>query len=141
MQEHDLETVAQIERTAYPFPWSYGIFRDCLRAGYGCWVLEQAGEVIGYAILTVAAGEAHLLNVCVVPDAQGNGYGRRIMKRMIDLARYAQAERVFLEVRPTNQRAIGLYGRLGFAEIGRRPGYYPSHAGREEALVMALDLR
>lgn len=136
----DLEQIESIERQAYSHPWTEGIFRDCLRAGYGCWSLEQAGEVIGYGILSAAAGEAHVLNVCVVPDAQGEGHGTRLMKRLIDLARWHQAERIFLEVRPSNERAIALYQRLGFAAIGRRPGYYPAEDGREDALVMALPL-
>jgi len=140
MRLEDLEQIAAIEQQAYSHPWTEGIFRDCLRAGYSCWSLEQAGEIIGYGILSAAAGEAHVLNVCVLPEAHGEGHGRRLMKRLIDLARWHQAERIFLEVRPSNSRAIGLYQRLGFAEIGRRPGYYPDGKGREDALVMALSL-
>jgi len=140
MREFDLEAVAQIEQQNYAFPWTFGIFRDCLRAGYGCMVLEQAGEVVGYGILSVAAGEAHVLNVSVASDVQGQGLGRRMMRRLIDMARWHRAERVFLEVRPTNTRAIALYEKLGFAEIGRRPGYYPDTHGREDAVVMALEL-
>ena len=140
MREFDLEAVAQIEQQNYDFPWTYGIFRDCLRAGYGCMVLEQAGEVIGYAILSVAAGEAHVLNVSVLADAQGQGHGRRLMKRLLDLARWHGAGRVFLEVRPSNHAAIKLYEDLGFVEIGRRPGYYPAADGREDALVLAIQL-
>lgn len=140
MQETDLEQVAAIERQSYPYPWSFGIFSDCLRAGYGCWVMEQAGEVIGYGILSVAAGEAHVLNVCMSPDARGGGHGKRMMKRLIDVARWHRAERVFLEVRPSNPGAISLYKKLGFEEIGRRPGYYPAANGREDAVVMALPL-
>ena len=140
MQQEDLEQVVAIERQAYSHPWSEGIFRDCLRAGYNCWSLEQAGEVIGYGILSAAADEAHVLNVCVLPEAQGAGHGTRLMKRLIDLARWHRVERIFLEVRPSNVRAITLYQRLGFTEIGRRPGYYPSARGREDALVLALSL-
>lgn len=140
MRETDLERVLEIETRAYPFPWTAGIFHDCLRAGYGCWVLEREGQVIGYGILSVAAGEAHVLNVCVMPSAQGAGHGRRLMKRLIDLARWHRAERVYLEVRPSNPRAIALYHDMGFNEIGRRPNYYPATNGREDALVMAYEL-
>jgi ribosomal-protein-alanine N-acetyltransferase len=140
MQEHDLDRVMQIERLAYPFPWTQGIFRDCLRGGYGCWVMERDAEVIGYGILNVAAGEAHILNVCVAPSAQGHGHGRHLVRRLIDLARWHRADRVFLEVRPSNPRAIALYHSLGFNEIGRRPRYYPAHGGREDAIVMAQEL-
>jgi ribosomal-protein-alanine N-acetyltransferase len=140
MRLDDVEEVARIEAAAYAFPWTPAIFRDCLRAGYGCWVLAHAAEIVGYGVLSVAAGEAHVLNVCVAPTEQGKGYGRRMMKRLIDLARWHQAQRIFLEVRPSNPRAIALYHDLGFNEIGRRPNYYPAHVGREDAIVMAMEL-
>ena len=140
MRDGDLDRVVEIEQRAYPFPWTPGIFRDCLRAGYGCWVLERVDRIIGYGILSVAAGEAHVLNVCVAPEAQGEGHGRRLVKRLLDLARWHQAERVYLEVRPSNPRAIALYHDIGFNEIGRRPNYYPASNGREDAIVMAIEL-
>ena len=140
MQTHDLERVFEIEIRAYEFPWTMGIFHDCLRAGYGCWVLVEGERVIGYGILSAAAGEAHILNVCVAPEAQGRGHGRRLMQRLIDLSRWHRVDRVFLEVRPSNPNAIALYHDLGFNEIGRRPKYYPAKSGREDALVMAYEL-
>jgi ribosomal-protein-alanine N-acetyltransferase len=140
MRPEDVAEVSRIESSAYEFPWTEGIFRDCLRAGYGCWVLALDAEIAGYGVLSVAAGEAHLLNVCVAPRLQGEGHGRRLMKRLIDLARWHQAQRIFLEVRPSNPRAIRLYHDLGFNEIGRRPNYYPARQGREDALVLALEL-
>jgi ribosomal-protein-alanine N-acetyltransferase len=140
LREEDLDEVARIEAACYEFPWTLGIFRDCLRAGYGCWVLAHAAEVVGYGVLSVAAGEAHVLNVCVAPEEQGKGHGRRLMKRLIDLARWHRAERIFLEVRPSNRAAMALYDDLGFNEIGRRPNYYPARQGREDAIVMAMEL-
>lgn len=140
MRETDLDAVMDIEIRAYPFPWTQGIFRDCLRAGYGCWVLENHGKLLGYGVLSVAAGEAHVLNVCIEPKAQGRGHGRRLMKRLLDLARWHRAERVYLEVRPSNPTAIALYETLGFNEFGRRPNYYPAKGGREDAIVMAIEL-
>lgn len=140
MQEADLEAVVAIEARCYEFPWSLGVFRDCLRSGYGCWVLDCATGLIGYAVLSVAAGDAHLLNVCIDPDRRSEGHGRHLVIRMIDLARWHRAERVFLEVRPSNPRAMCLYERLGFNEIGRRPRYYPCRGGREDAIVMAMEL-
>ena len=92
------------------------------------------------ACLSVAAGEAHLLNVCIAREYQGNGYGKRLIRRMIDVARWHRAERIFLEVRPSNTAAIALYDQLGFNEIGRRPNYYPGKRGREDAIVMAIEL-
>lgn len=140
MRLEDLDTVAALEAGAYEFPWTLGIFRDCLRAGYECWVLARGDQVIGYAVLSVAASEAHLLNVCIAPDHQRGGHGTRVIRRMIDLARWHHADRMFLEVRPSNTRAIRLYDHIGFNEIGRRPNYYPARHGREDAIVMAIEL-
>jgi ribosomal-protein-alanine N-acetyltransferase len=140
MRTEDLESVAAIEMAAYAFPWTHGIFSDCLRAGYDCWVLARPAEIVGYGILSCAAREAHILNVCVAPGEQRRGYGKRIVTRLLDLARWHHAERVFLEVRPSNPRAIALYESMGFNEIGRRPNYYPARRGREDAVVMAMEM-
>jgi ribosomal-protein-alanine N-acetyltransferase len=140
MTADDLEQVAAIELAAYAYPWTHGIFRDCLRAGYDCIVLAHGIEVVGYGVLSAGAGEAHVLNVCVAPAQQGQGHGTRLMKRLIDLARWHRAERIFLEVRPSNTHAIRLYDQLGFNEIGKRPNYYPAKRGREDAVVMAMEL-
>ena len=140
MRAADLESVARIELSAYPFPWTYAIFRDCLSAGYECWVLERSAEVIAYGVLSVAAAEAHVLNICVAPAEQGRGHGRRVLMRLLDLARWHRVERAYLEVRPSNKTAIALYHDVGFNEIGRRPNYYPAARSREDALVMAMEL-
>jgi ribosomal-protein-alanine N-acetyltransferase len=140
MREADVDIVMEIERRAYPFPWTHGIFRDCLRADYPAWVLHDGGCIIGYGVLSVAAGEAHVLNVCVDPRRQGHGHGRRLLRSLVRIARGHGAQRVFLEVRPSNPQAIALYFDEGFNEIGRRPRYYPAHAGREDAIVMAMEL-
>ena len=141
MREADMDAVMDVELRAYPFPWTHGIFRDCLHAGYPMWVQEQAGQLVGYGVLSVAAGEAHLLNLCTAPGHQGRGLARRMLQALLRIARAQEAQRVFLEVRPSNPRAIALYERSGFNEIGRRPRYYPDHDGRrEDAIVMAMEL-
>ena len=140
MREADVEQVIDIELRAYEFPWTRQIFRDCLRAGYHGFVLEAGGSIVGYFMLSVAAGEAHVLNICVDPNEQHKGHGRRLMSRAMDVARWHRVDRVFLEVRPSNPVAIKLYDELGFNEIGRRPKYYPARDGREDAIVMAYEL-
>lgn len=140
MREADVEAVMEIELRAYPFPWTPGIFRDCLRAGYPAWVLQDGEGIFGYGVLSVGAGEAHLLNVCVDPRRQGHGHGRRLLRALMRVARGGGAQRVFLEVRPSNPHALALYQDEGFNEIGRRPRYYPDHEGREDAIVMAMEL-
>jgi ribosomal-protein-alanine N-acetyltransferase len=141
MRDDDLDAVMDIERRAYPFPWTRGIFRDCLRAGYPALVLDAGGGTLAaYGLLSVAAGEAHILNVCTDPALPRQGLGRRLLRALLLQARGRGAQRVFLEVRPSNPAAIALYHAEGFNEIGRRPRYYPAASGREDAIVMALEL-
>ncbi|MBN8802514.1 MAG: ribosomal-protein-alanine N-acetyltransferase [Lysobacteraceae bacterium SCN 69-123] len=140
MHEGDLDAVMEIELRAYPFPWTRGIFQDCLRAGYPGRVLAGGDGLFGYGLLSIAADEAHVLNVCVDPSRQSRGLGRRLLRDLVQVARQHRAARVFLEVRPSNAAAIALYHSEGFNEIGRRPRYYPAVTGREDALVMAMEL-
>lgn len=140
MQPTDLKGVAEVERSAYDYPWSLGIFRDCLLAGYYCVVLDIEGTISGYSIMSIAAAEAHVLNLCVHPRVQHHGHGRRLLNTVLERAHEAGAEKVFLEVRPSNVPALALYHSLGFREIGMRPAYYQARWGREDAAVLALDL-
>jgi [ribosomal protein S18]-alanine N-acetyltransferase len=140
MREDDLTAVQMIESRAYEFPWTVGIFRDCLRADYPAWVLHDGNRIAGYFLMSIAAGEAHVLNICVAPELQGQGHGRRLLHALLQMARGRHVSRVFLEVRPSNANAIALYFDEGFNEIGRRPRYYPAKDGREDALVMAMEL-
>ncbi len=136
MREFDLPMVVSIEHNAYPFPWSDGIFRDCLRVGYICRVLDVGGLVAGYTVMSTGAGEAHLLNVCVSDEYRCRGLGRKLMLYMLECARSAGVREIFLEVRPTNAIAVRLYHSMGFAQIGVRRGYYQATVGREDAIVL-----
>jgi ribosomal-protein-alanine N-acetyltransferase len=137
MRKSDLKAISAIEDIAYEFPWEPSTFKDCLSVGYCCWVGEKLGVVVAYGIVTVGAGESHILNVCVSPAMQGRGYGRRLMEKLMEVAKSHHAEMMILEVRPSNPKAIKLYQDLGFNEIGNRKAYYPSKKGREDAIVMA----
>ncbi len=141
MTAEDLDRIMEIETAAYPFPWTRGIFRDCLHVGYSCWVYESGSRVVGYAIMAMGAGEAHLLNLCVDPAHRRRGIGRIMLGHMMDLARAHNAETLLLEVRPSNTAAINLYREEGFCEVGMRRDYYPGAEGaREDALIMARAL-
>ncbi|HZT63397.1 MAG TPA: ribosomal protein S18-alanine N-acetyltransferase [Burkholderiales bacterium] len=140
MRESDLRAVLEIEETIYEFPWTLGNFRDSLRAGYACRVIREGRRVIGYAVLMLAAGEAHLLNLSVAAQSQRRGYGRSLLDNVVLAARENKAKVLFLEVRPTNEVGQRLYGGYGFRQIGVRRGYYPARKGREDALVLALEL-
>ncbi len=140
MEDEDLDQVLKIEQASYEFCWSRKIFADCMRAGYCCLVLTECETVMGYGILMVGPQEAHVLNVCISEEYRGQGWARHLMLEMVDVSILAKCEEVYLEVRPSNPIAVGLYTSLGFNEIGTRPNYYKSHGGREDAIVMALTL-
>lgn len=140
MNHNDLAMVSDIERRSYEFPWSHGVFRDCLLAGYQCTVLIRDDRLVGYAILSVAAGEAHILNLCIDPAYRSLGYGERLLDELLYRARAAAVQEIFLEVRPSNQAANALYRKKGFHKVAARPAYYQAKEGREDAAVLAKKL-
>lgn len=141
MARADLPAVMRIERTAYDFPWTEGVFRDCLRVGYGCWVaLDEADSVAGYTLMSTAVDEAHVLNLCVGADYRRRGLGRFLLNHLISEARRAGMVRLLLEVRPSNEPAVSLYQAHGFVQVGLRKRYYPAREGREDALLLARHL-
>lgn len=139
MGESDLETVIEIERRIYAFPWTLGNFRDSLRAGYSCWVCRGGADLLGYAVSMLAAGEAHLLNLTIDTPFQRQGHGGRLLRHVIGNARDYGAQVLFLEVRPSNAAGLALYARHEFRRVGQRRDYYPAQGGREDALVLALE--
>ena len=141
MLEHDLDAVMAIEKVVYPHPWTRGNFKDSLREGYHCWVMEAGGEVIGYTVVMIGAGEAHLLNLSIAEQWQRRGRGREMLQFLLKLSRDFGAEKIFLEVRPTNVAGRALYANAGFSEIAIRRGYYPGNGDREDAIVMQRELR
>jgi [ribosomal protein S18]-alanine N-acetyltransferase len=141
MTEVDVADVVAIERASYQFPWSEGIFRDCLRVGYVCRVVALRGETVGYGVMSVGAGEAHILNLCVHAEVRCRGIGRRLLAYLVDRAAASGMAEAYLEVRPSNTGAIRLYQSLGFEQVGIRRGYYQAVGGREDAAVLKLPLR
>lgn len=137
----DIERIMAIEQAAYPFPWTRGVFSDCLDSAYACFGLQLGKDLAGYSIFNWTGGEAHLLNLCVHPDWQHRGLGSLLLEYTIKHVTRRQNEALFLEVRSSNPKAVKLYGNRGFATIGRRPGYYRADEGREDAIVMRLELQ
>jgi len=137
MNYGDLQQVAKVEKQAYEYPWSIGIFRDCIRTGYNCWVLTENETIIGYGIIMFAPGEAHILNICVHPDHQNKGLGRKILHHLMHRAGRVNVDMVLLEVRESNNVAIDLYLSEGFNELGIRTNYYLAADGREDAVILA----
>ena len=137
----DVAQVADIERRSYEFPWSHGVFRDCLLAGYNCIVIEREGRIAGYSILSIAAGEAHILNLCVDTKYRQLGYGQQLLEEILERAEHDEVSEIFLEVRPSNKKAIALYNKKGFRHVANRPAYYQAREGREDAAVLSKRLR
>ena len=141
MTEADVSAVFAVERASYQFPWSEGIFRDCLRVGYVCRVLTLESQIIGYGVMSVGAGEAHVLNLCVADAYRCRGLGRRMLGYLLERGAASGMSEAFLEVRPSNTAAIRLYQAIGFEQVGMRRGYYQAVGGREDAAVLRLTLR
>jgi ribosomal-protein-alanine N-acetyltransferase len=137
----DVDRILEIEELAYPFPWTRGVFVDCLRVGYACFGLQIGKQLSGYTIFSWAAGEAHLLNLCVHPDWQHRGYGSLLLEYTINQVARAESDSIFLEVRASNPRAAKLYVNRGFKVIGERKAYYRAGEKREDAIIMSLNLR
>jgi ribosomal-protein-alanine N-acetyltransferase len=136
MTDADLPRIHRIELASYDYPWSPGNFADSLKAGYSMWVREADGEIIGYYVMTAAAGEAHLLNLTIAPSWRRHGLGRDLLEHCVVRAADHKAADLFLEVRTSNAAAIALYRSSGFVDLAVRRGYYPAREGREDALIM-----
>ncbi|MBJ7313023.1 ribosomal protein S18-alanine N-acetyltransferase [Rugamonas sp. CCM 8940] len=142
MGEADIDQVLALEESVYPHPWSRANFIDSLASGYQAWLLrDPAGELLGYFLVMAIVDEAHLLNVAVAANRQGQGLGRLLLNQACACARGLGMESMLLEVRPTNTRALAIYQRYGFIQIGRRKAYYPAaNQQREDAIVMRFVL-
>ena len=143
MRSSDLDLVVKNEAATYQHPWSKRIFIDCLRAGYQCWVLANKQQIVAHGVMSVAIGECHLLTLCVSPEHQRMGHGRKLFKLLLDRATKLEATVCFLEVRPSNENAIALYQSMGFVQIGERNNYYPdgeAYRNREDALIFSRSL-
>jgi ribosomal-protein-alanine N-acetyltransferase len=140
MRETDLADVVRIECSSYEFPWTDGIFRDCLRVSYCCRVVELGAQLIGHGVMSLGAAEAHLLNLCIAAQYRCRGIGRLLLRDLLRAAAAGGAAEAFLEARPSNLAAIRLYQSLGFSRIGLRHGYYQATGGREDAIVLKRSL-
>jgi tRNA threonylcarbamoyladenosine biosynthesis protein TsaB len=140
MTADDLAEVLALEARVQAFPWSLGNFRDALASGYDCRVGREDGQLVAFVVTMRAVDEVHLLVIAVAPERQRAGLARRLLDIVCAEARTAGMTRLLLEVRPSNAAALAFYNSAGCVEIGRRRGYYPAAAGREDAIVMARTL-
>lgn len=140
MREADVPAVLLVDQASYPFPWTAGNFIDSIHAGHHCWVYEIGHEAIGHAVMMSVFDEAHLLNITISPSWQRQGLGAALLQYVLQQARAAGINILYLEVRPSNTGAIRLYNRNGFEGFAIRKDYYPAQQGREDALVMRCKL-
>jgi len=136
----DIDAVMHLENAVYQFPWTDKIFKDCIRVGYDCWLALLENKVVAHAVISVAAGESHILNLSVTGDHQGKGIGKQFIQFLLNIAHNKRAQIMMLEVRPSNVRAIKCYNSAGFNEIGSRKDYYPAPNGKEDALLFARQI-
>jgi len=140
MALEDISAVIQLENEVYQFPWTEQIFKDCIRVGYDCWLAHLGNTVVAHAVISIAAGESHILNLSVTRNHQGKGIGKQFIQFLLNIARNKRAQIMMLEVRPSNIRAINCYSSAGFNEIGCRKDYYPAPNGKEDALLFAKQI-
>jgi len=136
----DVEAVLNIEEQVYDVPWTEGIFKDCINVGYNCFVYAPKDEILAYGLVSIAADEAHILNICVASNMQGQGLGKKMLHKLLFEAEVRHVCSIFLEVRASNTVAINLYDQEGFNRLGLRKNYYPCLEGREDALVLGKEL-
>lgn len=136
-----LDAVLRIENSAYAHPWTRGNFADSLKSGYQLLALVGGNTLVGYFVAMQGVDEAHLLNITVAPEFQGQGYGVLMLDALTVWARSRNAQCLWLEVRVSNTRALHVYERFGYRRVGERKNYYPAdHGQREHAVVMVLTL-
>ncbi|CAM3013981.1 ribosomal protein S18-alanine N-acetyltransferase [Vibrio rarus] len=132
-----LEQVWQIESKAHSHPWKQTMIDDLDSRGAMHFAFEQDQNVVGYFYAQNIVGEVTLLNIAVDPHRQGQGIGGQLIEQFIELCEQRGAESIWLEVRESNQIAQSLYLNAGFNEVDRRHNYYPTHSGREDAIIMS----
>lgn len=139
LEELDIPYVMALERNAHSHPWRQSSFEDCLKGRQKCWLAEHKGALAGYVVVTHGGGDAELLNISVSPNYQRKGVGQCLLKLAVECVR-DKADMLFLEVRVSNRKAIALYEKEDFFEVGQRKNYYPTVNGHEDALLMARQL-
>lgn len=140
MTQANLDQVLAIEQRIHAFPWTRGHFADSLASGYQASLLQVDGQLAGYAVVMMTPDDAQLLDMGIDLPWQHQGWGVCLMKHLLDEARRSAVMRMLLEVRASNQAARALYACCGFTQVGLRRQYYPTSAGREDALVLERPL-
>ncbi len=136
----DIPAMLATEQAATAYPWAESSFRSSFSERYFNAVALCDGEVAGFYIGELVAGEASLFDIAVHPKQQSKGVGKALLNHFLDEAERRQATDCWLEVRASNRTAIALYQLVGFHQVGVRPAYYPAPGGKEDAILMAMSL-
>ncbi|MDN0081441.1 ribosomal protein S18-alanine N-acetyltransferase [Crenobacter sp. SG2305] len=136
----DLTLLATLEARSTAHPWSEGQYRGSFESGHQLFIAQLDAEIVGLAVIMLVLDEAHLLNIVIDHDWQGQGLGRQLLGELMLRMRQQGALRMFLEVRESNAIARSLYESLGFSECGIRKHYYRAEQGREHAILMEASL-
>lgn len=146
MSKNDLDEVVEIEATSHVSPWGFASFISSLEAGHLAYCLReltdgQKDPLISYCVLMSVVDELHLLNITVHPAYRRQGYAKKMLVAIETAAKQRQIDKIYLEVRQSNQPAIQLYQSLGYKMIALRENYYPNEDGtREDAQVMVKQI-
>lgn len=139
MTPADLAAVTELEKETFSIPWSRQGFEDALKREENCFlVIKQGEEILGYCGYYKVFEEAEVMNVCIKKSRRKEGLGSLMMKRLIQEAEAEGVQRMVLEVRVSNESAIHMYEKLGFASLGIRKDFY--EIPREDAMIMEADL-
>lgn len=140
LNKNDVRQLFLIEQRTQQSPWSEEVFKQCILENYEGWVIEENEIIIGFVMMSLRAGESHILNLGIQPEFQRQGHASRLLQHALEEARKKGAGISYLEVRSSNYKAIALYKKFGFIQIGTRKDYYTYPLGKEDAFVFAKDL-
>ena len=136
----DFNVIYNIEKRAYPIPWSEKIMTSMVEGNEYKIKITCYGKIVAYVFMMVVLDEATVLNITVDPEHQGKGLGRKLLQYVKTELSKKSIISIFLEVRESNRNALALYESEGFHEIDLRKNYYPTKNGREDAIIMACML-
>lgn len=140
MAQAHLDAIASLEARCFSQPWSRAGFAEELQNSNALFLAAQEdGALLGYAGMQFAAGEFYVCNIAVDPACRRRGIGEALLSALVQAAVQRGGRFISLEVRPSNQAALGLYRKLGFSLAGRRKDFYARP--REDALILTLYLK
>ena len=135
MNESHIMAIAELEKRCFSDPWSVNSVASELNNPLSLWLVAMDGDVLaGYVGSQSVLGWADMMNLAVAPEYRRQGIGETLVTELEAQLKNEKVTCLTLEVRVSNESAIGLYEKLGFVQVGRRPNYY--HNPKEDALIL-----